>query len=192
MLFSSTFLTLDGVMSDPHLWHPAFSSDESMALLADQMDEADALLIGRRTYDEFSSWWPRQDDSVPLATRTNEIQKYVLSGTLASPVWQPTTVVDGADLAGLVTRLRDAHRSVAVAGSASVVRALLAAGLLDEVRIYLDPVVLGSGAKLFDGSEPTVGLELVAHRALPHGMQFLTYRTTEPPRFDQSAVDLDA
>ena len=156
------------------------------------MDEADALLVGRRTYDEFASWWPHQDDSVPLAKRTNEIKKYVLSRTLTSADWQPTAVVDGVDLPGFVARLRDAHDAVAVAGSASVVRALLAAGLLDEVRIYLDPVVLGSGAKLFDGSEPTTGLELVGHRALPHGMQFLTYRTTEPPQFEQWAVDLDA
>ena len=188
MLFSSTFLTLDGVMSDPHIWHPAYSSDESLALLAEQMDEADAMLIGRTTYEELSSWWPDKDDSVPLAARTNAMTKYVVSRTLTSVDWNGSSVVDGDDLPGVVERLNATHDSVAVNGSARLVRALLAAGLLDEVRIYLDPLVLGTGLRLFDGTVPTTGLELVHQRSLPHGMQFLVYRTTEVPDFAAVAV----
>lgn len=175
MLYSTTFVSLDGIVSDPHVWFPRFASDESLALLADHMDDAGAMLIGRRTYEEFAEWWPRQPDSVPLATRTNAMTKYVVSTTLRSAVWHGSELLPADDLAGAVAGLRERHRTVAVAGSATLQRWLLRTGLLDEMRLYLAPVVLGGGLRLFDGTVPPAELQLTDRRALPNGVQYLAY-----------------
>jgi dihydrofolate reductase len=82
MLYSTTFLTLDGVMADPHVWHPAYASREALDLLESQVAAAGTMLIGRRTYEEFASWWPGQGDEVPLARVTNAIRKDVVTSTL--------------------------------------------------------------------------------------------------------------
>jgi dihydrofolate reductase len=176
MLYSTTFLTLDGVMSDPHVWHPAYASDESLRMLGDQIDAADAMLIGRRTYEEFASWWPGQDDSVPLARRTNAMPKLVVTATLDTVEWTNSTIVAG-ELFGAVKRLA-ADAQIAVPGSGTLVRALLDAGLLDEMRLYLDPLVVGHGRRLFDDVLPQISLELVQQSALPKGVMYLVYRPT--------------
>jgi dihydrofolate reductase len=174
MLFSSTFLTLDGVMSDPHVWHPAYASDESVTLLAEQLDAADAMLLGRRTYEGFAAYWPHQDDSVPLARRTNEMPKHVVTSGRGPLTWTGATVVEG-DLVTAVRRLAADH-DLLVPGGAVLLRSLLAAGVLDEMRFYLDPLVAGRGVRLFaDGAAPT-RLELVDRRPLPKGVEYLAYR----------------
>ena len=174
MLSSSTFLTLDGVMSDPHVWHPAYASDESLALLAEQMDRADVMLIGRRTYDEFASWWPHQGDDVPLASRTNAIPKRVVTSARGPLDWHGASRLEG-DVVPAVRALKDQVGDVALAGSGTLFRALLAAGLIDEMRITLDPLVLGTGLRLFAGV-PVTGFELVERIDLPKGVQYLAYR----------------
>jgi dihydrofolate reductase len=179
MLCSSTFLTLDGVMSGPHVFHPTYASDESVAMLDEQAAAADAMLVGRRTYDEFAQYWPYQDDSVPLAARTNALPKFVATHRTDALEWGDATAVD--DLGALAARLRDEGRLVMVPGSATVVQALLAAGLLDELRITLDPTLAGSGRRLFADGGPPVALALVERRALPNDVQYLVYRPTTPP-----------
>jgi dihydrofolate reductase len=185
MLCSTTFLTLDGVMSDPHVWHPAYASDESLALLGEQLDAADALLLGRRTYEGFAAYWPDQDDTVPLARRTNEIPKLVVTSSREPLAWTGASVLEGqkgeegeeGGPMSAVERLKDEH-DVLVPGGAVLLRSLLAAGLLDEMRFYIDPLVLGRGERLFAASEalPTVRLALIDQRPLPNGVQYLAYR----------------
>lgn len=172
---ASMFLTLDGVMEAPHVWHPAHVSDESMAVLADQMADATAMLLGRRTYEEFAGYWPHQPSGAPLAEATNGIRKYVVSSTLSEPEWADTTVLTGG-VAAAVRALARRESRVLVPGSAQLVRGLLREGLLDELRIMLDPLVLGDGRRLFpDGSAPT-RLELLDSRRLPNGVIHLVYR----------------
>jgi dihydrofolate reductase len=101
-IYASMFLTLDGVMEAPHVWHPAYVSEESRTVLAEQMASATAMLLGRRTYDDFAGYWPYQPSEVPLAHATNSIRKYVVSRTLSAPGWNKTTVLD----AGLVAAVR--------------------------------------------------------------------------------------
>jgi dihydrofolate reductase len=177
VLYSTTFLTLDGVMSDPHLWHPAFVSAESLAILGEHLDAADAMLLGRRTYEEFASYWPNQDDSVLFARRTNEVPKHVVTRSIAAPEWTNSSVV-GGDLLMEVSRLKQANAQIMLPGSATLVRALLNLGVLDEMRFYLDPIVLGHGQRLFDHGLVTISLELVDQRSLPKGVQYLAYRPT--------------
>lgn len=176
MLCSTTFLTLDGVMSDPHMWHPPYASGESLALLGEQLDAADAMLLGRRTYEGFAAYWPDQDDTVPLARSTNEIPKHVVTSSPEPLTWTGASALVG-DLVTAVGRLVDEHE-VLVPGGAVLLRSLLAAGLLDEMRFYIDPLVLGGGERLFADGLPTVPLVLVDRRPLPNGVQYLAYQPT--------------
>jgi dihydrofolate reductase len=184
MLHSTNFLTLDGVVSDPHVWHPAYASDESLALLGAQLDAADGLVLGRRTYQELASYWPQQGDDVPLALRTNTLPKHVVTSTLTSVDWTGAEIVPVADgdVADAVRRLEQAHGELLVPGSITLTRALLAAGLLDELRFYLDPLVAGHGRRLFAADAPEVPLELVDRVDLPHGVVYLAYRPVGEPR----------
>lgn len=181
MLYSTTFLTLDGVMADPHVWHPAYASDEALDQLDGQVRAAGALLIGRRTYEEFAAWWPHQPDDAPLARTTNAIRKEVVTSTLDHLDWHNAHLA-GPDPVAAARRATEAHGEVAVPGSATLVRALLAAGLIDEVRITLDPYVAGRGLRLFEDGGPEVRLALVEQRSLPHGVQYLAYRPESGPR----------
>jgi dihydrofolate reductase len=181
VLSTSTFLTLDGVMTDPHVWHPLFASDESLAMLAERMDAADAMVLGRRTSDEFAQYWPAQSDSVPLARRTNDIAKWVATSRPGPLGWANTTALEG-DPIEAIRSLKERGDDLVVSGSATVVRAVLAAGLVDEVQIYLDPIIVGSGGRLFADGLPATTFELVDERALPKGMRYLAYR---PVAFDR-------
>lgn len=175
MLYTSTFLTLDGVMTDPQIWHPAYASEASIALLADHLESADGMLLGRRTNDEFVAYWPTQDDSVPLARRTKEIAKWVVTSSPGPLGWETATALEG-DPIDAVRRLKAQGGEIMVPGSASLVDSLLRAELVDELRIYLDPVVVGRGRRFLADGLPAVELELVDDIALPRGVRYLAYR----------------
>jgi dihydrofolate reductase len=175
---ASMFLTLDGVMEAPHVWHPAYASDESVAMLADQMANAGAMLLGRRTYEEFASYWPHQHSEVPLADATNSIRKYVVSRTLAKPEWNNTTVLSEG-LVAAVRTIAEQESSVLVPGSADLVLGLLRADLLDELRITLDPIVVGHGRRLFPDGCDVTRLELLDSCPFPRGVTHLVYRPAE-------------
>ncbi|HZM32601.1 MAG TPA: dihydrofolate reductase family protein [Acidimicrobiales bacterium] len=180
MLYSTTFLTLDGVMADPHVWHPSYASPESLDLLESQVAAAGTMLIGRRTYEEFAAWWPDQGDDVPLARVTNAIRKDVVTSTLDRLGWNNAHLA-GRDPVAAARRLVQDHGDVAVPGSATLVRALLAAGVLDEMRVTIDPYVAGAGSRLFPEKGPEVRLTLVDQRSLPNGVQYLAYRPEGGP-----------
>jgi dihydrofolate reductase len=177
VLYTTMFVTLDGVMSDPEVWHPAYASDESLRLLQEQIDAADAMLIGRRTHDEFAEYWPRQDDSVPLARRTNDMRKFVVTSRRGPLGWTNASALEG-DVRAAITDLKARFGEIALPGSATVVRELLGHGLIDEMRFYLDPLVRGEGRRLFDGTLPEIPLELLERRDLPNGVLYLRYRVS--------------
>jgi dihydrofolate reductase len=180
VLYSTMFISLDGVVSDPHPWHPRFMSEQSVAMLAEQLDSAEAMLLGRRTFDDFASYWPGQDDAVPLARRTNELPKFVLTRGPRLAEWAGSSIV-GADSLAAATQMKRNYERIMVAGGAMLVRSLLAAGVLDEMRFYLDPIVLGRGQRLFDGGLGEVSFQLADRRDLPNGVQYLAYRPGTPP-----------
>ena len=111
------------------------------------IERTDALLLGRRTYDIFSSVWPFQPATDPVAARFAAIPKYVVSGTLRDPSWAGTTVLPDAAAVG---PLRDQFNEVHTWGSGELLRGLLAEGLLDRLNLWMYPIALGTGKRLFD------------------------------------------
>lgn len=163
-LVVSEFVTLDGVMEDPGGaekranggWAFRFErGPEGDRFKLEELQAADVLLLGRRTYEGFAAAWPSVRDEEGFADKMNGMRKVVVSATLGEPTWNNTTVVRD-DLVGAVTALRGADGGdVLVAGSASLVHALLEHDLVDELRLMVFPAVLGEGKRLFpDGVTP--------------------------------------
>ena len=164
-LVVSEFVTLDGVMEDPGGaegferggW--AFQFDrgpEGDKFKLDELMEADALLLGRRTYEGFAEAWPSRTDEMGFADKMNTMPKYVVSTTLAEPEWQNSKVI-GENVAGEIAKLKEQPGGdILVAGSCQLVQTLIEHDLVDEWRLMVFPVVLGAGKRLFkDGAEKT-------------------------------------
>ena len=176
-LIASFFISLDGVVEAPDKWHFPYFNDEMGAAVGEAIAATDSMLIGRRTYEEWAAYWPQQDPaSDPFVSIMNETPKFVASTTLDKVEWQNSTLLEG-DLAEAVNALKaQPGKNIGMSGSATLVRSLLEAGVLDELRLLVHPLVVGQGAKLFpDGTSP-VNLELVASNAFSTGVLDLTYR----------------
>jgi dihydrofolate reductase len=173
---ASFFISLDGVVEAPQTWQFPYMDAEAGAVIGEALAATDAFLLGRRTYEEWAAFWPHQDAGDPgMARAINTTPKYVVSRSLETVEWENSTLLKG-DLAEEVARLKaEPGGQIAVNGSATLVRSLLRAGVLDELRLMLHPVVVGRGARLFeDPSEHR--FELVESGALASGVLNLTYR----------------
>ncbi|GAA3058134.1 dihydrofolate reductase family protein [Kitasatospora albolonga] len=178
-LTAGFFVSLDGVVEAPYTWHFPYLSDQVTEAVMGMTAKADAMLFGRHTYQEFASHWTAQPDDDPLASHLNSIAKYVASTTLEKADWQNTTLLGPEGLAGRITELKQrTGGDIAVSGSATLVRWLLANELLDELTLLVHPVVLGTGARLFEGTLPRRALTLARSATLDNGTLHLTYRTT--------------
>jgi dihydrofolate reductase len=178
------FISLDGVVEDPGGsedysrggW--AFDFDrgaEGEQFKLDELAEAEAQLLGRVTYEGFAAAWPEREDEAGFAKKMNEMPKYVVSSTLERPEWQNTTVL-GGDVAGAVARLRDeVDGIVLVAGSATLVGALVEHDLVDELRLMLFPVLLGEGKRLFPAGDAKKPLTLTEAKTVGDGVAILRY-----------------
>ncbi|MFD9759600.1 dihydrofolate reductase family protein [[Kitasatospora] papulosa] len=201
----TTFVSLDGVMQAPGGpdedttggfeyggWMVPFADDGLGAFINEVFDRSGAYLLGRRTYDIFSSYWPEvTDPQDPVAARLNTLPKHVVSGTLTAPEWENTTVVRG-DVPAEVARLKEqtAEGELQIHGSGTLAQFLLAHGLIDEVNLIVHPVYLGSGRRLFaDGGEPTA-FELTGARTTGSGIAIHTYRPAGRARFGTFEQDV--
>ncbi|MDV8148036.1 dihydrofolate reductase family protein [Arthrobacter sp. B10-11] len=191
------FLTLDGVSQGPGSpeedttdgfnkggWFVPYLDEEFVKLAADWLGEADALLFGRRTYDNFSRDWPRiTDPDDPFTEKMNGLPKYVASQSLKTADWAPTTILSG-DIAAQVSELKqESGRELQIHGSAALAQSLLAAGLLDELRLVIAPVVLGSGRRLFPEGGAEAGLRLIRNEATPGGLAVHVYESAGLPKY---------
>jgi dihydrofolate reductase len=168
------FMTLDGVVEAPENW--VMPDDEMFAAITAGYADADALLLGRRTYEIFAASWPERGNEVDNAEWMNTTRKYVASTTLTSPQWQNSRVIEG-DVAESVAELRtQPGKNIIVNGSATLVRSLLDAKLLDELRLFVHPVLVGKGAQLFDAAGAQIELTLADTRPYENGVVSLTYR----------------
>jgi dihydrofolate reductase len=176
-LIASFFISLDGVVEAPQNWHFPYFNDEMGAVVGEAIAASDAFLLGRRTYEEWSAFWPHQDPAEnPMASAMNETQKFVVSTSLDKVEWQNSTLVEG-DLAEAVTELKaNPGKNIGMSGSATLVRSLLGHGLVDELRLLVHPLVVGSGGRLFENGTMPVSLELVDSRTFSTGVVDLTYR----------------
>ena len=177
------FISLDGVIEDPGGsedfeyggWTFEISTgDEGMQFKVDETMNSDAMLLGRVTYEGFAEAWPERDGE--FADRFNSMPKYVVSSTLRDPEWTNTTVL-GGDLASAVAQVNDRHDGdVVVHGSATLVQGLLAGDLVDELRLMVFPVVLGSGKRLFGADDDKKPLRLADTKVVGDGVAILTYQ----------------
>ena len=175
---ASEFVSLDGVMEAPDKWHFPYFDDEMGETIGSAMAEADAMLMGRVLYEEWAAFWPNQDpDENPVASRMNGVRKYVVSTTLEGPLgWNNSTLIRenvAEEIAGLK---RQTGGDISISGSGSLVRSLLRDGLIDELRLMVHPVVVGSGKRLFEEGSERIALELVDSRTFSTGVVYLTYR----------------
>jgi dihydrofolate reductase len=167
------YITLDGVVEGPEKWvmpNEAMFAEQSAGYAA-----SDALLLGRKTYEIFAASWPQRGSEIQNADWMNSTQKYVASTTLKSPKWQNTTVLEG-DASAAVARLKQMDgKTITLNGSATLLRSLLSARLVDELRLFLHPVVVGSGERLFDKSQRRTALTLAECHAYENGVVSLAY-----------------
>jgi len=177
------FVSLDGVMEDPGGaegfkyggWTFEIErGDEGNRFKLDETMASDALLLGRVTYEGFAAAWPTREGE--FADKFNHMPKYVVSSTLEDPEWENSTVLRG-DLAEEVAKVKGNHDGdVVVHGSARLVQGLLERDLVDELRLMVFPVVLGTGRRLFGETSDKKRLELVDSRTVGDGVVILTYR----------------
>ncbi|MDA3628116.1 dihydrofolate reductase family protein [Saccharopolyspora sp. WRP15-2] len=187
------FVTLDGVSQGPGSadedttgdferggWFVPHLDEVFVQRASDWLDLADGLLLGRRTYEAFARDWPQiTDPDDPFTGRMNALPKYVVSNTLTEGTWNPTTVLRG-DIGETVGALRAAPgRELQVHGSARLASSLLAAGLVDTLRLVITPSIIGQGRRLL-ADDADVGLRLTDHQITPRGLVVLEYEVTGP------------
>lgn len=171
-LVESTFVTLDGRISSPQDWSPPYWDDEHMAYATRLLFDADALLLGRMTYEGFAEAWPQRSGD-PYTDRINAMPKYVASRTLTEATWN-TTVLDG-DVVEQVTALKASPgANLLKFGTGELDRALLANGLVDELHLWMFPVLAGAGQPLIDGIDVT-HLALIETTSFASGIVVSTY-----------------
>ncbi|HEX4670243.1 MAG TPA: dihydrofolate reductase family protein [Solirubrobacterales bacterium] len=178
------FVSLDGVMEAPgggeEFEHGGWTfaidrGDEGNKFELDELVEAEAQLLGRRTYEGFAAAWPAMADEAGFAEKMNGMPKYVVSSTLEEAEWNNSTVLSG-DLVEEVTTLKqEVDGVILVAGSAQLVQGLLENDLIDELRLMVFPVVLGSGKRLFGESADKKSLKLTDSTTVGDGIAILTY-----------------
>jgi dihydrofolate reductase len=181
-LIVTEFVSLDGVMEapggepgHPHSgWTMEYHDDEQVKYKLDETLEAESLLLGRVTYEGFAEAWPER--SGEFADKMNSMPKHVVSSTLTDPQWDNSTVIDG-DVAAEVAKLKEAEGGpILIAGSRTLVHSLIPTGLIDEYRLMIFPVVLGSGARVWPESPDKLALQLADTRKYDSGVVVNVYR----------------
>ncbi len=176
-LVAMELVSLDGVMGSPDGWAFPYTDAEMEAANAAGMAASDALLLGRVTYEEFAAFWPNQPGGTPMVDYINGVAKFVVSTTLEEPLgWSNSTLI-GGDVAERVADLkRQPGKDITVIGSDMLAHSLLRHGLLDELKLMIHPVLVGSGKRLFEDDGEEKALELVDSKTFETGVLYLTYR----------------
>lgn len=179
------FISLDGVIEDPGGaegyehggWTFQFDAGpEFEKFKFEELQASDAQLLGRVTYDGFAKAWPTMEGTGDFGEKMNSMPKYVVSTTLEHPEWNNTTVIRG-DIADELRKLKGRHdRDILVAGSARLVQSLIEYDLVDELRLMLFPILLGTGKRLFGDTSDVRRLQLAETKPLGDGVTILTYR----------------
>ena len=170
-------ITLDGSIEMLGDWFDP--SDQDPELIEEtrlQSEKEDALLLGRQTFEDFRGYWPEQtDDQTGITDELNQVHKYVVSSTMTDPQWQNSTVLSG-DWAGQVREMREREGGeIGVTGSITLCHALIETGLVDEIRLFVYPVVQGRGRRLFPDGFEVPRLDLLEARKFGNGVGYLRY-----------------
>jgi dihydrofolate reductase len=194
------FVTLDGVLQAPGGpdedresgfahggWQAPYLDDESSAAMAERWEGPDAMLFGRKTYEIFASYWPTASDDISFTRIVNEVPKYVASRTLTSVEWAGTTLIEG-DVAEEVPRLKERHDSIHVWGSGDLIQTLLRHRLVDRLNLWLYPVVLGTGKRLFPEGTISTAMRLAESATFSSGAVLLVYEPDGEPVYGDLTV----
>jgi dihydrofolate reductase len=179
------FVALDGVVEEPGEWHFPYFNDEMGVAVSGQMDTADTMLFGRKTYDSFAGAWPDREtageEDAGFAKALGDARKIVVSRQDLQFTWRNSEQLKG-DLVEAVTALKNepgTTSDIAISGSVSIVRQLLAAGLLDQLSLLVHPIAVRKGMRLFDEGESPIPLRLLSSQAFATGVLHLVYAPDE-------------
>jgi len=178
------FIALDGVVEAPDQWHFPYFNDEMGVAVGGQLGASDTILLGRDTYDSFAGAWQDREvgggEDAEFAKKLGDTRKIVVSRQALQFTWRNSEQLDG-DLVEAVTALKnEPGGEIGMSGSVSVVRQLLAAGLLDELHLLVHPIVVGKGMRLFDDGE-SIPLKLLSSQTFETGVLYLVYARAEAP-----------
>ncbi|MFG1914940.1 dihydrofolate reductase family protein [Micromonospora sp. NPDC048898] len=185
-VISTLFISADGVAEIDPDWHFPYFDDNMGRAVTEDYDTADVLLIGRETYDSFAGAWPGREaaggEDAPFAKQLGNMRKVVVSRQPLEFSWRNSELIAG-DLLDAVRSLRadDGVRGILIPGSISVVQQLLAAGLVDELRLLVHPVAARKGRKLFDEGDTAYHLRVVATEVFPTGVLRVIYAPGAAP-----------
>ena len=195
-LISGLFISLDGVVEDPHLWHFPYFNEE-MGEAVGHMMLADTMLFGRTTYDSFAGAWPEREaaggEDAGYAKQIGDARKIVVSTQDLEFTWRNSEQLKG-ELVDTVRVLKEeGDGTIGMSGSISVVRALLAAGLVDELHLLVHPIAVGHGMRLFDETEASTPLALISSQTFTTGVVYSVYAPAAAPAvkgYDEAKRDL--
>ncbi|MGW4502442.1 dihydrofolate reductase family protein [Micromonospora sp. NPDC004336] len=173
-IVAGLFISADGVVGSPEQWTFAHMDEQATAAVGGLVADADTLLLGRRTYEEFAGYWASQTG--PMADAMNGIRKIVASTTLTAPDWANSEVLDGDLVRRLAELKRQPGRNINISGSIRVVRTLLEAGLIDDLHLMVFPVALGEGVRLFPEQGKRIDMTLEGATTFRAGVVHLHYR----------------
>ena len=197
-----TFVTVDGVMQAPGGpdedreggfehggWLVPYFDDAMGQLIDEWTTAADALLLGRKTYEIFAAHWPRMPADDPTAAKLNSVPKYVASRTLDLVEWRNSTLLHG-DVAQAVAELKErVEGEIQVTGSGDLIQTLVAADLVDEYRLWVFPILLGTGKRLFAGGTIPRALRLADTRTFATGVAVHTYERAGALEYGSFALE---
>jgi dihydrofolate reductase len=182
-------LTLDGVMQAPGRpdedrrggfehggWSPPYGDAVMGSVMGERMGQGGALLLGRRTYEDFAGFWPKQKDN-PFTDVLNKVQKHVASTTLREPLaWSNSTLLEGDAADAVATLKEQAGKDLVILGSGALIQSLMRRDLIDEYLLMIHPLILGSGRRLFPDGSPFTTLRLVDTTTTTTGVMIATYQ----------------
>jgi len=191
------FVTIDGVYQGPGSpdedptdgftrggWMVPHMDQAFLAIASGWLDRASGLLLGRRTYEAFALAWPDMDPADPFTGRMNSLPKYVATRSGVATPWGPATVLSGDAVAQVAALKEQQGGELQLHGSAPLSQSLLAAGLIDEIRLVISPTVVGQGRRLFAPEGPALGMRVVGHQVTPGGLTVLEFEATGSATFD--------
>lgn len=178
-LIASLFISLDGVVGEPGDWHFPYFDDAMGAAVGAVLGEAETLLLGRITYDSFAGAWPDREaagaEDAEFAAKLGDMRKVVVSRQPLEFSWRNSELLQGDLVEAVAALKRERGGLISMSGSISVVRQLLAAGLIDELHLLVHPIAVRKGMRLFDEGDSTLPLELRSSQAFPTGVLNLVY-----------------
>jgi dihydrofolate reductase len=199
-LIANTFVTLDGVMQAPGGpeedpsggfehggWSFGYWDEQMERAMGESMSKPFDLVLGRRTYEIFAAHWPHSDD--PAAEPLNRATKHVASTTRKELEWENSKLIEGEVPDGVRALKEEDGPELQVHGSANLIQTLLEHGLIDEFRLYIFPLVLGKGKRLFDGGTVPAGLELASSQVSSTGVIIATYRSGAEIKYGSFAAE---